>query len=204
MYQSEPFEIRLTTINNVKKKCKFCLRPESLLHVVAGCQNYLERFTWRHDSILKFISKTLQTLNTCKLYADLPGMLNPSIITGDHYRPDILLITPESTLYIIELTVGFESNLNKNVTRKKSKYADLIKEQQGNFNSTIFINLSISSLGVFDRECISFFEMLNTLGLDKNQQQYCIKKMTSIATRATYYIFCCRNKEWENPALLNY
>ena len=27
--------------------CTFCLCPESLLHVVAGCQSYLERFTWR-------------------------------------------------------------------------------------------------------------------------------------------------------------
>ena len=29
--------------------CSFCLNPESLLHVVAGCQQYLDRFTWRHD-----------------------------------------------------------------------------------------------------------------------------------------------------------
>ena len=30
--------------------CSFCLNPESLLHIVAGCQHYLDRFTWRHDS----------------------------------------------------------------------------------------------------------------------------------------------------------
>ena len=40
--------------------CSFCLNPESLLHVVAGCQQYLDRFTWRHDSILNFIAKSLQ------------------------------------------------------------------------------------------------------------------------------------------------
>jgi hypothetical protein len=32
--------------------CSFCLNPENLLHVVAGCQTYLLRFTWRHDSVL--------------------------------------------------------------------------------------------------------------------------------------------------------
>jgi hypothetical protein len=26
--------------------------------------------------------------------------------------------------------------------------------------------------------------------------------MMTIAIRSTYYIFCCRNKEWENPNLL--
>ena len=40
--------------------CSFCLNPESLLHVVTGCQQYLNRSTWRHDSILNFIAKSLQ------------------------------------------------------------------------------------------------------------------------------------------------
>jgi hypothetical protein len=26
--------------------------------------------------------------------------------------------------------------------------------------------------------------------------------MMTIAIRSTYYIFCCRNKEWESPDLL--
>ena len=42
--------------------CSFCLNPELLLHVVTGCQQYLDRFTWRHDSILNFIAKSLQPL----------------------------------------------------------------------------------------------------------------------------------------------
>ena len=38
-------------------ECSFCLRcPESLLHVVAGCQCYLDRFAWRHNSILNFLA----------------------------------------------------------------------------------------------------------------------------------------------------
>ncbi|CAB3982986.1 dynein heavy chain 12, axonemal-like, partial [Paramuricea clavata] len=42
--------------------CSRCLAPETLLHVVAGCQSYLERFTWRHDSVLNFLATSLQTL----------------------------------------------------------------------------------------------------------------------------------------------
>ena len=40
-----------------------------------------------------------------------------------------------------------------------------------------------------DKECSTLFRMLDTLGLDKKDQQYCAKKMMSIAIRSTYYIF---------------
>ena len=84
-----------------------------------------------------------------------------------------------------------------------AKYKNLIKDLSEKFLAVKFINLSISSLGVWDKECSSLLEMLETIGLDKRHQQYSIKKITSCAIRATYYIFCCRNKEWTNPELLN-
>jgi hypothetical protein len=135
---------------------------------------------------------------------DLPGYKSPSVITGDTYRPDLLLSTSTGTLYIVELTVGFESNLQKNVERKKSKskYKELINEQNEHFNSVKFVNLSISSLGVFGKECSTFIEMLNDFGFRKQHQNYCIRRMTTIAIRTTYYIFCCRNKDRMNPELL--
>ena len=102
--------------------CSFCLHPETLLHVVAGCQHYLEQFTWRHDSVLYFLAKTFQTVNGCKLLVELPGFQSPSTITGEEYRPDLVLTTSDKHLYILELTVGFESNLENNTNRKKAKY----------------------------------------------------------------------------------
>ena len=184
--------------------CSFCLRPETLMHVVAGCQSYLERFTWRHDSVLNFLAQTLQSIHTCKLYADLSGFKSPSIITGDIYRPDLLVITPDESLYVVELTVGFETNLRNNVDRKHAKYKDLLEDLKKHFTSVKFINISVSSLGVLDKECSTFLKMLDTLGLGKKDQQFCTRKMMSIAIRTTYYIFCCRNKEWTNPKLLSF
>ena len=182
--------------------CPQCLSPETLLHVVAGCQSYLQRFTWRHDSILNFLATNLQTVNDSCLYVDLPGYKSPSIITGDTYRPDMLLLPSNEIIYIIELTVGFESNLRKNAERKKLKYKELVREQNKHFNSVIFVNLSMSALGVFSNECSTFIEMLNDLGFNKSHKDYCIRRMTTIAIRTTYYIFCCRKKEWTNPELL--
>ena len=183
-------------------ECSFCLGPESLLHVVAGCQCYLDRFTWRHNSILNFLANTLQTVNGSSLYADVPGFKSPSIITGDAYRPDLLLSLSNGSLYVVELTVGYETNLENNVKRKKAKYRELVRQLDENFNEVNFVNLSMSSLGICAQECSTFLEMLGNVGLDKNYQTYCIRKMMTIAIRSTYYIFCCRNKEWESPNLL--
>ena len=95
--------------------------------VVAGCKRYLNdgRFTWRHNSALKFLAQTLQSIRSAKLYVNLPGYLSPCIITGDRLRPDILFSTADNILYIIELTVGFETNLNINASRKELKYRPL-------------------------------------------------------------------------------
>ena len=60
------------------------------------------------------MKETLLSVKDAKVYADLPGYNSLSIITGDEYRPDMLLLTTENTLYVVELTVGHESNLENN------------------------------------------------------------------------------------------
>ena len=139
------------------------------------------------------------------LYVDIPGFLNPSIVTGDKYRPDLLLTTKDNCLYILELTVGYETNLRNNIKRKQEKYKEVTKEQKKHFKSVEFISLSISALGVFDKEPASaFLKMLNRLDVGETQTKHCIKKMINICIRSTYYIFCCPNKEWTNPDLMKF
>ena len=60
----------------------------------------------------------------------------------------------------------------------------------------------MSSLGVLSNECSAFLEMMNDIGIDKMQQHYIIKKMISLTIRATYFIFCRRNKTWDSPDLI--
>ena len=174
-------------------ECSFCRSAESLLHVVAGCSSYLDRFTWRHDSILQFIANNLPSQHIQNVYADLPSFPNPSVITGDDYRPDLLILTKDNCLYILELTVGYETNLRNNINRKRLKYEKLIMDQKKKFNCVKFINLSISALGVFDNESAAFLKMLEDIHLDKTHNKYLIKRIINIAIRSTYYIFCCRN-----------
>jgi len=41
------------------------------------------------------------------LYADIPGFISPSVITGNSLRPDLILHVQKRNLYIVELTVDF-------------------------------------------------------------------------------------------------
>ena len=126
-------------------ECSFCLHPETLLHVVAGCSSYLDRFTWRQESILNFIANNLPSDHIQKIFAGLPSFSNPSIITGDNYRPDLLVLTKDNNMYVLELTVGYETNFRNNINRKHSKYRELIELQKKRFSSVKFINLSMSA-----------------------------------------------------------
>ena len=170
---------------------------------MSGCQHYLERFTWRHNSVLNFIASSLKQIGNTTLYADLDDFANPSIITGDNYRPDLVVKT-SGTLFILELTVGFESNLINNVKRKQAKYSRLISDLRGSYGRVEFVNLSISCLGVFARECTSFIDMLNYLELEDKLRKYILRKIMNISIRSSYYIFCCRNKVWDDPDLMKF
>ena len=113
----------------------------------------------------------------------MPSFPNPSVITGDDHRPDLLILTKDNCLYILELTVGYETNLRNNINRKHLKYEKLIMDQKKKFNSVKFINLSISALGVFDKESAAFLKMLEDIHLDKAHTKYIIKRIINIAIR---------------------
>ena len=156
---------------------------------MAGCKTYLNegRFAWRHDSVLNLIASTLKSLNYFNLYVDLPGYLSPSIITGDTLRPDLV-----------------HNNLQTNATRKREKYQDLINKQLNYYEEAKFVNVSISSLGVFSETFLDLIEMLKDLEMDMHCRKYLVRKIINTCIRSTYYIFCKRNKEWDNPEIMSY
>ena len=125
---------------------------------MSSCKSYLEddRYTWRHNSVLLHISRTLSLLQDSSLYADLLSFPSPSLITGDSLRPDLVLVLNSTTVYLLELTIGFESNITINSQRISDKYRPLILALQEKFYDVKFINLSMSALGIFGRSSDSF------------------------------------------------
>ena len=61
-----------------------------------------------------------------------------NLISGEKLRPDLILLNREDKiLYIIELTVGFESKLEVNSSRKSAKYLPLLKALRATYREVL-------------------------------------------------------------------
>ena len=76
-------------------------------------------------------------------------LYSPSIITGDIFCPDLILVTTDKKIYILEHAVGFETNIEVNAERKRAKYQSLVENFKSKYKDVDFVNFSISSLGIF-------------------------------------------------------
>ena len=134
----------------------------------------------------------MQYFNNCTFDVDLPQYLSPSLITGDHLRPNMLISTPDIP-YVLELSGGFETSLNNNASRKLEEYRYLLNDLKSKLHHVKFIALSISSFGNFGQSCNSFIQMCSDLSINTGQINYIITNLTSIIICATYYILCATN-----------
>ena len=181
--------------------CLFCSEKQTLGHVIGGCAIALQqkRYNWRHDSVLLNIIKSLSPLNGAEIFCDIEGYKNPSIITGLAERPDLLL-KKGSKLLILELTVGFETNLLNNYNRKKERYERLLNELSNTYE-IIYTNLSMGAIGVICKNS-NLCRGLESFELNKESINFIVKRIANVCIRASYYIFCSRNREWTNPDLM--
>ena len=113
----------------------------------------------------------------------------PAFLIGDNLHPDLLLALPNKCIHILELTVGFESNIWKNYHRKHTKYYDFVRQQENLFSQVKYFNLSISNLGLLYQFSLEFLDMLWDLNYNSSTKNYIIRKITTIAIRTTYDIF---------------
>ena len=129
--------------------CLHSNNPKILGHVVAGCVTALneKRYNYRHDSILLNIIRSIESIESITLYADIAGYKTPSLITGEEERPDILVLNNKN-IYAIELTAGFETNVSKNSERKIARYRELTDRLAKSYTAR-FVDLSMGALGSY-------------------------------------------------------
>ena len=180
------------------------LQSETLQHIVSSCKSYLDdgKYTWRHNPVLSDLAKSMSSIKNASLYADLPSFPSLSLITGDSLRPDLVLVLNNTTVYLLELTVGFESNIKANSDRKAAKYHPLLTNLHTEYTNISFVNISMSALGIFGTSSDTFLQILKDLNQD--QTHHIIMKASNIAIRCTFYIYCRRNKQWTRPDLLQF
>ena len=92
-----------------------------------------------HGPAPNFLASSLQCLNHCTFYADLPQYLSSSLITVDDLRPDMFISTA-NTLYVVEMSVDFEANLNNNTSEKFEKCRYLLHNLKSKYRHVNFIN----------------------------------------------------------------
>jgi len=184
--------------------CPNCNHLQSLGHVVSGCLVSLnqKRYNWRHDSFLSNLSSIIPRNSSISFFCDIPGFTSPSLITGERYRPD-MIIKKGNILWVLELTIGFETNILKNTQRKRDHYKTVIDDLKERYEKVNFVNLSLGASGVFGKDN-NFISLLKELGLTSQEISYNVSKLSNICIRATYYIFCSRNKDWSNPNLIDW
>ena len=172
--------------------------------MVSSCKSYLDqgRYTWRHDSAPNFKANTPSALPSCFVYADLLALLSPFlVITSDSLRPNLLLITENKTLYILELIIGFETNIKVNSNRKALKYNPLHHALRSTNSQINFINLSLDALGTVGSSSDSFSELLKAVDVDSKMQKAILSRIINITISCTYCIFVFRNKPRTSPEL---
>ena len=112
------------------------------------------------------LKKNISSFSSSLLYAALRSFLSPSLITGESLRPDLLLITKNSSLYIMELTLRFESNMQINSNRKATKYKALITDLNLTYSDNKFVNLSLRALGILGTSSDSLISLFKDSHLD--------------------------------------
>ena len=130
--------------------------------------------------------------------------MSPEIVTCTAARPDLLVVDGKCNLFIIELTVGHESNTDANATRKAKKYEHLLddKDLKRSYRKILFVNLVMTAIGIYSNHSEEFFKMLKDLNIENAASKYISTKLTEICIRSSYYIFCMRIREWTEPVLM--
>ena len=94
-----------------------------------------------------------------QVFADIDQYMSPSIITAEDLRPDLVVVNQSKDIYVLELTIGFEPDIQKNAARKYEKYETVLEELKLSYNGVTFINLSMGSCCVIGASAVDFPSM---------------------------------------------
>ena len=109
---------------------------QTLDQVVGRCIGSFRkgRYNWRHDSVIVNMEKLITALKKVQFLADIDQYMSPSIITGVDLRPDLIVVYQSKDFYVLELTVEFEPNIQKNARRRYEKYEKILEELKFSYN----------------------------------------------------------------------
>ena len=146
----------------------------------------LDRYLWRHNSILQYIVNSIR--ETCShdeinIYADLPyqnfgNSTVPTDIVITAQKPDLVIVNKSiKKVTILELSVPFETNIEKTHQIKVDRYANLISDIQNQNFDTQYYPIEIGSRGYISNENEArlkyFFKTNAKVNFNKLKQDIC-------------------------------
>ena len=174
---------------------------------------------WRRNSIIQtFCNNLLKTAcYNFSLYADIEGFQNPATlfkpqqqsltITGQQQndllhrlRPDIAIQTRDM-LTVIELICPNETNITKFHEYKETRYKEIKIELLIPPSNFQLIFMEMTSLGLVTKNIKTFKSFLKSININ---ERYLTEKLQEVAIRCSYFIYCHRNKNWNEPNLISY
>ena len=178
-------------------------------HILSNCQIALEqgRFTWRHDSALKYLVEGLRDYleDNVILYADLPNMRasdNPiatipesTLITSA--RPDIVLVGHDE-ITLLELTIPHNSmeSISNARARKSTKanYLQTLSDLERKGFKPYLLTIEIGSLGHWTQD--SQRSLIKAApSMSKHSARMIMDQVATKVIRASQIIFNARVEE---------
>ena len=200
-----PTKVNLKTWNILNSNvCLLCEKhPQTQHHILNNCSKAVSegRYTWRHDSVLHTMAYHLKGLvaKGYELFVDIPEYKTPGNLFNSQ-RPDIAL-KHGNNVYVIELTICFETNFEKSRNYKKTRYEHLELNLKDSKNILRIFYIEFSSLGFSSPSIIELTRLLRELHIDVKRM---IEISSEVCIRTSYYIFNRRDKEWTTPDTLKY
>ena len=178
--------------------CTLCGQetPQTNKHLLSNCSApiSLERFTRRHNTILKLVVDWLNSVldGDHHLLADIASSEIDQVekVFKSTCRPDIV-IHDNSTITVLELTVCHETNLCKSKLYKQSKYKNIKDLRQAPFSKhTVSVcTLEVSVLG-FISNMSDFCKLVKIPKMTRDTQNGIIYSALSCSASAIISLMC--------------
>jgi hypothetical protein len=214
----------LATPDNLKRwkkarsdNCLMCYQQDkppskcTLHHLLNNCTAFLEdRYVWRHDSVITYIVETLKLEKPehLDIFADIDGhrtngLTIPSSVIITQQRPDIVCIdrsTTPPTVWLFELSVSFEQNIERAHARKQARYAFLEVDIRESGYSCNNIPFEVGSRGHITQSNRSNLATMHKLAKPKTSLKNFLTMVSRISLLCSYSIYLSRNdRGWSDP-----
>ena len=216
------------------KNCR-CGKLGTLKHILSNCGRSLERYTWRHNEVLKIIfdvsRKQIEQINIGKkpkkqgkrrimsfvkegqqdyykkkrlmkddeswdgkweIAADLLGCARFFPIPT-RKKPDMVVWCPgRKIVYLVELTVPHEDNIDAARDRKDDRYEELVKECEEAGWSAAHFSVEVGCRGFVGERLRRWF---TKIGLNARQNNATIQEIQATVEKASHWIWLKREDD---------